>query len=188
MSGPHVWYREDYQDVESYSYTLSAGDIQELASAVAEVQQRGIELKVHIAPVGSLICPAIASVLHTITILYLRAHTSRSHCFCILLTAFTVLQNVKQSDFKLPTLGPKLVGFRDEAVNGRGFVLLRGLPVEQWPVEEVAIAYWGLGAYWGKAQPQNRLHHLLGHVKVGQCVWPVLSLLCSAPAMLCSAL
>ena len=76
------------------------------------------------------------------------------------------VQNVKQSDFNLPTLGPKLVGFRDEAVNGRGFVLLRGLPVEQWPVEEVAIAYWGLGTYWGKAQPQNRLHHLLGHVKV----------------------
>lgn len=66
----------------------------------------------------------------------------------------------------LPNLGPKLIGFRDEAVNGRGFVLLRGLPVEDWPVEDIAIAYWGLGAYWGKAQPQNRLHHLLGHVKV----------------------
>ncbi|KAL3162421.1 hypothetical protein ABBQ32_010091 [Trebouxia sp. C0010 RCD-2024] len=118
VSGPHVWYRSDYQDVESYSYTLSPADIQELASAVAEVQRQGIELK-----------------------------------------------NVKQSDFKLPVLGPKLIEFRDEAVNGRGFVLLRGLPVNEWPVEEVAIAYWGLGTYWGKAQPQNRLHHLLGHVK-----------------------
>ncbi len=68
----------------------------------------------------------------------------------------------------LSKLGPKLVEFRDEAVNGRGFVLLRGLPVEDWPVEDVAIAYWGLGTYWGKAQPQNRLHHLLGHVKVCQ--------------------
>lgn len=66
----------------------------------------------------------------------------------------------------LPKLGAKLVEFRDEAVNGRGFVLLRGLPVQDWPVEDVAIAYWGIGAYWGKAQPQNRLHHLLGHVKV----------------------
>lgn len=83
-----------------------------------------------------------------------------------LISVFVYVQNVKQSDFNLPTLGPKLVGFRDEAVNGRGFVLLRGLPVEQWPVEGVAIAYWGLGSYWGKAQPQNRLHHLLGHVKV----------------------
>ncbi|DBB01105.1 hypothetical protein WJX77_002776 [Trebouxia sp. C0004] len=75
------------------------------------------------------------------------------------------LKDVKKSDFMLPKLGPKLVEFRDEAVNGRGFVLLRGLPVQDWPVEDVAIAYWGLGTYWGKAQPQNRLHHLLGHVK-----------------------
>lgn len=86
------------------------------------------------------------------------------------------MQDVKQADFELPTLGPKLVAFRDEAVNGRGFVLLRGLPVEQWPVEEVAIAYWGLATYWGKAQPQNRLHHLLGHVKVGQHTQLVVSL------------
>ena len=60
VSGPHVWYRQDYQDVDSYSYTLSKGDIQELASAVAEVQRRGIELKVHRALVGSLSCPAFA--------------------------------------------------------------------------------------------------------------------------------
>ena len=78
------------------------------------------------------------------------------------------MQNVKQSDFSLPTLGPKLVGFRDEAVEGRGFVLLRGLPVDEWAVEDIAIAYWGIGTYWGKAQPQNRLHHLLGHVKVSR--------------------
>ena len=105
-----------------------------------------------------------------------------------------VLQNVKQSDFQLPTLGPRLVGFRDEAVNGRGFVLLRGLPVELWPVEEVAIAYWGLATYWGKAQPQNRLHHLLGHVKVGHRLHKpsISALLCSVvltkPACILSVL
>lgn len=77
-----------------------------------------------------------------------------------------LLQDVTQKDFKLPKLGPKLIEFRDEAINGRGFVLLRGLPVQDWAVEEVATAYWGMGTYWGKAQPQNRLHHLLGHVKV----------------------
>lgn len=75
-------------------------------------------------------------------------------------------QDVQQKDFKLPKLAAKLVGFRDEIVNGRGFVLLRGLPVQDWSVEEIATAYWGMGTYWGKAQPQNRLHHLLGHVKV----------------------
>ena len=85
------------------------------------------------------------------------------------------MQDVKQKDFKLPKLGAKLIEFRDEAVNGRGFVLLRGLPVQEWAVEEVATAYWGMGTYWGKAQPQNRLHHLLGHVKVS-----IASLMCLA--------
>ena len=78
------------------------------------------------------------------------------------------MQDVKQKDFPLKSLASKLIEFRDEAIYGRGFVLLRGLPVQEWSVEDVATAYWGMGTYWGKAQPQNRLHHLLGHVKVSQ--------------------
>ena len=95
------------------------------------------------------------------------------------------IQDVKQKDFPLKALGSKLIEFRDEAVNGRGFVLLRGLPVQEWSVEDVATAYWGMGAYWGKAQPQNRLHHLLGHVKVSQLhalqKFPLVS--CSMPGI-----
>ena len=123
-----------------------------------------------------------------VSTLHCCAPESRDSSSCCLCAAHTyldslmILQDVKQSDFKLPTLGPKLVEFRDEAVNGRGFVLLRGLPVNEWPVEEVAIAYWGLGTYWGKAQPQNRLHHLLGHVKVCKGK-QVISPLCSLPAV-----
>jgi hypothetical protein len=75
------------------------------------------------------------------------------------------LKDVTQADFHLPTFGPKLLRFRDECINGRGFVLLQGLPVERWSVQETAVAYWGIGTYWGTAQSQNRLHHLLGHVK-----------------------
>ena len=77
-----------------------------------------------------------------------------------------LLQDVTQADFQLPTFGTKLLRFRDECINGRGFVLLQGLPVERWSVQETAVAYWGIGTYWGTAQSQNRLHHLLGHVKV----------------------
>src|SRR5690348_16372308 len=32
----------------------------------------------------------------------------------------------------LPTLGPRLQSMLDEVMNGRGFVLIRGLPVERW--------------------------------------------------------
>ena len=46
VSGPHVWTRAQYEDVESYSYTLNESDITELAAAVDAVKKSGIELKV----------------------------------------------------------------------------------------------------------------------------------------------
>ena len=36
----------------------------------------------------------------------------------------------------LPTLGPRLRGLLDEVLNGRGFVLIRSLPVERWTRRE----------------------------------------------------
>ena len=76
------------------------------------------------------------------------------------------LQDMTKEDFALPSLGSKLVALRDQVVHGTGFVLLRGLPVGQWSQDEIAAAYWGIGRHWGNPQSQNRLHHLLGHVKV----------------------
>ena len=51
---------------------------------------------------------------------------------------------------------------RDEVLNGRGFVLLRGLPVEDRPIEDSATAYWGIGTYFGNARSQNAKGHVLG--------------------------
>jgi hypothetical protein len=52
-----------------------------------------------------------------------------------------------------------------ELLEGRGFVLLRGLPVERMTREERAIGYLGLGAWLGRFRSQNAKGHLLGHVK-----------------------
>lgn len=38
---------------------------------------------------------------------------------------FCLLQDVTKQDFALPTLGPKLVQFREEVRTGRGFQLIR---------------------------------------------------------------
>jgi hypothetical protein len=67
--------------------------------------------------------------------------------------------------FPLPTLGPVLRRLLAELLEGRGFILLRGLPVAQWSREEQAIAYLGLGAWLGRFRSQNAKGHLLGHVK-----------------------
>jgi hypothetical protein len=50
-------------------------------------------------------------------------------------------------------------------LDGRGFVLLRGLPVDKWSRRLSAIAFLGLGLHWGSLRSQNKAGHLLGHVK-----------------------
>ncbi len=72
---------------------------------------------------------------------------------------------IRGEDFPLPTLGPRLRRLLDQALNGRGFVLLRGLPVESWTRRESATAYFGIGAHLGAALSQNAQGHVLGHVK-----------------------
>jgi hypothetical protein len=74
------------------------------------------------------------------------------------------LAAIRREDFPLPTLGPVLDRLRGQVLDGRGFVLLRGMPVEERPIEEAATAYWGVGAHFGSARSQNHKGHLLGHV------------------------
>ena len=74
-------------------------------------------------------------------------------------------QTLSHDDFPLPTLKQRLSGIIHEALEGRGFVLLRGLPVERWGRRISAIAFLGLGLHWGRLRSQNAHGHLLGHVK-----------------------
>lgn len=75
------------------------------------------------------------------------------------------IPTIRREDFPLPTLHERLQHFLDEVLNGRGFVLLRGLPVERWSRREAAIAFFGLGTHLGNARSQNAAGHVLGHVK-----------------------
>lgn len=75
------------------------------------------------------------------------------------------LKEITAEQFPLPKLGPRLVDIRDEVMEGRGFALVRGLPVQDRSRFQNAVAFWGLGAHIGKARSQNKHGHLLGHVK-----------------------
>lgn len=75
------------------------------------------------------------------------------------------LESLDAASFPLPRLAPVLRKIQDELLEGRGFVLLRGLPVERMSREEQAIAYLGLGSWLGRFRSQNAKGHLLGHVK-----------------------
>lgn len=76
------------------------------------------------------------------------------------------LLDIRTDSFPLPTLGPVLTRMRDETIlEGRGFCMLRGLPVQRWSIAESATAYLGIGSYFGKPVSQNAKGHILGHVK-----------------------
>ena len=75
------------------------------------------------------------------------------------------LAGISQENFPLPALGKTLGAILAELLEGRGFAMLRGFPVDRYTREEQAIAYLGLGAWFGRARSQNAKGHLLGHVK-----------------------
>ncbi|KAL1914781.1 uncharacterized protein VTP21DRAFT_7873 [Calcarisporiella thermophila] len=67
--------------------------------------------------------------------------------------------------FPLPHLGKKLEEIRSDIQEGRGFTLIRGLPVQRYTREESAAAFMGISSYFGPFVSQNSFGHLLGHVK-----------------------
>ena len=75
------------------------------------------------------------------------------------------LTAMREEDFPLPTLEPRLHHILDEVLNGRGFVLIRSLPVMGWTRQQAAIAFLGIGVHLGNLRMQNAAGHLLGHVR-----------------------
>jgi hypothetical protein len=73
---------------------------------------------------------------------------------------------IDRHNFALPQLGALLTRMRDDdLLAGRGFVVLRGVPVERYSMAEAAAAFLGIGAWFGKPVSQNGKGHILGHVK-----------------------
>lgn len=72
---------------------------------------------------------------------------------------------ITKEDFQLPNLSKKLREIQNEVINGRGFALIRGLPVANWSIKQSATAYYGIGMHIGKARSQNAMGHILGHVR-----------------------
>lgn len=70
-----------------------------------------------------------------------------------------------RDDFPLPTFAGELDAVLDELENGRGVVLLRGLPVERYTDDELKDLSWGLGSHLGHIRYQNARGELIGEVR-----------------------
>lgn len=152
VSGPAVWYADELiHRPEEWRFQLSEEHIAELEAAVDAAIESGQILEVGWAPErgqgrGAATCAAPGRTNH-------------------LRDALVVLQGLSLDNVSLPTLGPILTGFRVEAVHGRGFQLISGLPVGRWSREQTVAAYWIIGLHWGKAVSNNHKGHLVGHIK-----------------------
>ena len=74
------------------------------------------------------------------------------------------LLEIEQRDFPLSALAETLTGIEHELIAGRGFVRIRGLPVERYSDEDLTLLYWGIGLHLGEPWPQNKHGHLMGDV------------------------
>ncbi len=117
IDGPAAWYGRDLQHDDSWIEGLSSAEVDELLSAVRQVEARDL-----------------------------------------------AMLDLSADDFALPTLAPRLRALAAELDRGRGFWLLRGLPIDRLTERQAAFAYWGLGLHMGTPVSQNARGHLLGHV------------------------
>jgi hypothetical protein len=72
---------------------------------------------------------------------------------------------LRAGDFPLPRLASAIASWRRDVADGRGFVLIRGLPVDRWTPDDAAIVFFALGHHLGIPGAQNPEGDLLGHVR-----------------------
>ena len=72
--------------------------------------------------------------------------------------------DVTRADFPLPHLAPRLAALRRDLGSGRGFAVIKGVPVDAFDEETLALILWGIGAHIGVGVSQSYLGDRIGHV------------------------
>lgn len=65
------------------------------------------------------------------------------------------MMDMTRQNFPLPQLGQFLATVPGTMENGRGFVVLRGIPVERYNEEDAGLLFYGIGTHLGPAISQN---------------------------------
>ncbi|RKN50436.1 TauD/TfdA family dioxygenase [Micromonospora endolithica] len=73
--------------------------------------------------------------------------------------------HVYRDDFPLPSVGPVLAEAAREVADGRGFAVVRGLPLDGMDDQQAAVMVRGLITHLGPIATQSRDRHLIRHVR-----------------------
>lgn len=75
------------------------------------------------------------------------------------------LEAIGRAEFPLPSMESDLRGISDELERGRGFVQMKGIPVDRYSEGDVRLLYWGIASHLGSAISQNADGQLIGDVR-----------------------
>jgi len=75
------------------------------------------------------------------------------------------LDQLGPQDFPLPTLQDRIRDWRRQLARGRGFLVLRGAPVDRWDTETASLFMRGLGLQFGRLGLQNPRGDVIGEVR-----------------------
>ena len=86
------------------------------------------------------------------------------HALAVARASGRPLAEIGRDHFPLTVMRARLDAALGEMYEGRGFVVLRGLPVRRYSDEDMGWIFWGMGRYLGSPLYQNPQGDLLGHV------------------------
>ncbi len=69
-----------------------------------------------------------------------------------------------REQFHMPSIESRLPSLINQFEQGRGFFMIRGLPIERYSLEEIKTIYWAIGVYLGNPVLQNTRGDLVSHV------------------------
>lgn len=76
------------------------------------------------------------------------------------------LLELSRRDFAFgPGATRRLRAIVEETQHGRGFQMVRGLPVDRWSVEDCRLLFWGVGLHLGVPRPQGKASQFMSDVR-----------------------
>ena len=70
-----------------------------------------------------------------------------------------------RDDFRIPGFGAQIGRLSNDLNHGRGFSVIRGIPVERYALDDIKAIYWGIGTHLGNPVFQNKKGDLVSHIE-----------------------
>lgn len=118
VEGPIVWEGRDWMSEDQWVYRLCEGDLKEIDNALRHF---------NCTPLSIILAPTHDSYMSFPANLALKIS----------------MGYVSQDTFPLPTLSLKLHDFAKELYSGRGFFVLRTIPIDDYSRADLAVIYAG---------------------------------------------